>query len=289
MGIKTSIIGLLGEHIEKSLSPFIHQHFIRYYSLNYHYYPFQIAVDDLREAILGVKALGIRGVNITIPFKERSMEFMDFIDPQSAKIGAINTVVSHNNRLYGYNTDRIGFKLPLVKDSRVELADKKAVVLGAGGAAKAVVFSLAEEGCSGISIFNRSLQNAQQIKKNFEALFPHCTIKVFSFHDKNMQKEINEADLIINTTPLGSWYYPEENPLPEYIKLPLKLFVYDLIYNPDRTPLLKKAEKNGNKTINGKAMLIYQAAESFYLWTDIRPDQKIMTHVLDEIAKKLYI
>jgi len=283
MKIKNSIIGLLGEHIENSLSPFIHQHFIRYYSLNYYYFPFQILAHDLKTAIMGIKALGIKGLNVTIPFKESSIEFMDFIDSSATKIGAINTIVGHNNQLHGYNTDWIGFKLPLVKDSGIELANKKAVVLGAGGTARAVIFALGEEGCSKISIFNRTYLHALEIKRNFEEFFSHCPIKIFSYHDQAIQKEINDADLLVNTTPLGSWYYPDQNPLPEQIKFSSRLIVYDLIYCPDRTPLLKKAGNNGNIVLNGKPMLVYQAAESFYLWTGIQPDREIITRILDEI------
>lgn len=283
MKIKNSIIGLLGEHIENSLSPFIHQHFIRYYSLNYYYFPFQILAHDLKTTIMGIKALGIKGLNVTIPFKESSIEFMDFIDSSATKIGAINTIVGHNNQLHGYNTDWIGFKLSLVKDSGIELANKKAVVLGAGGTARAVIFALGEEGCSKISIFNRTYLHALEIKRNFEEFFSHCPIKIFSYHDQAIQKEINDADLLVNTTPLGSWYYPDQNPLPEQIKFSSRLIVYDLIYCPDRTPLLKKAGNNGNIVLNGKPMLVYQAAESFYLWTGIQPDREIITRILDEI------
>lgn len=288
MEFNSSIIGLLGEHIENSLSPLIHQHFIRYYSLNYCYFPFQITSDNLKAAIMGLRALGIQGLNITISFKERSIEFMDYIDSSARKIGAINTVVQRGKKLYGYNTDWTGFKAPLLKNSGFDLINKRAVVLGAGGAARAVVFALGEEGCSRISIFNRTLQHALEVKKNFKVFFPFCTIEAFSYQDKNLQKEIDNADVIINATPLGSWYYPDRSPLPEHIKLPSRLIVYDLIYDPDRTPLLKMAEMNGNRVINGKAMLVYQAAESFYLWTDIHPEQEIITQILEEMDKKVY-
>lgn len=288
MEFSSSIIGLLGEHIENSLSPLIHQHFIHHYSLNYYYFPFQITSENLKSAIMGVRALGIQGLNITISFKERSMEFMDYIDSSARKIGAINTVVQRGKRLYGYNTDWIGFKIPLLKNCGFDLINKKAVVLGAGGAARAVVFTLGEEGCSRISIFNRTLQHALEVKNNFNVFFPFCTIGAFSYQNKNMQKEIDDADIIINATPLGSWYYPDRNPLPDDIKLPSRPIVYDLIYDPDRTPLLKTAEMSGNMVINGKAMLVYQAAESFYLWTDIHPEQEIITQILEVMDKKVY-
>jgi shikimate dehydrogenase len=283
---KTSIFGLLGEHIENSLSPLIHQNFICYYSLNYCYLPFQIKTKDLEMAISGAKALGIQGLNVTIPFKEKAMEFMDAIDPAAEKVGAINTIVRKNEKLYGFNTDWNGFKEPLKKKMKIKLNDKRAVVLGAGGTAKSVIFALAEEGCPIISIFNRSKNRALEVKRNFKNIFPQCEIRTFPFQRKNLQGEIDNADLLINTTPLGSWYYPGQNPLPEEIKLSSESIVYDLIYYPDKTPLLRWAEINGNRILNGKEMLVYQAAESFHLWTDLYPDQKIINKILSQIRKK---
>ena len=285
MNLMTLTFGLLGEHLENSLSPLIHRNFICHYSLNYCYLPFQIKTENLEKAIYGAKALGIQGLNVTIPFKEKSMLFMDNIDPAAEKIRAINTIVRKNEKLYGYNTDWNGFKEPLNKKMKIKLIDKRAVVLGAGGAARSVVFALAEEGCPVISIFNRSKDRASEVKRNFHNIFPQCEIRTFSFRRKYLQEEIDNADLLINTTPLGSWYYPGQTPLPEGINLSSQAIVYDLIYYPDRTPLLRWAEINGNRILNGKEMLIYQAAESFYLWTGIYPDQEIITKILSKINK----
>jgi len=286
MSFITLTVGLLGEHLENSLSPLIHRNFICYYSLNYCYLPFQIKTENLEKAISGAKALGIHGLNVTIPFKEKAMGFMDAIDPAAEKIGAINTIVRKNEKLYGYNTDWNGFKEPLKKKMKVKLNDKRAVVLGAGGAARSVIFALAEEGCPVISIFNRNIDRALEVKRSFQNISTQCEIRTFPFQRKNLQEEINNADLLINTTPLGSWYYPEQNPLPEEIKLSSESIVYDLIYYPDKTPLLRWAERNGNRILNGKEMLVYQAAESFYLWTGLYPDQEIINKILSQIRKK---
>ena len=286
MSFITLTVGLLGEHLENSLSPLIHRNFICYYSLNYCYLPFQIKTENLEKAISGAKALGIHGLNVTIPFKEKAMGFMDAIDPAAEKIGAINTIVRKNEKLYGYNTDWNGFKEPLKKKMKVKLNDKRAVVLGAGGAARSVIFALAEEGCPVISIFNRNIDRALEVKRSFQNISTQCEIRTFPFQRKNLQEENNNADLLINTTPLGSWYYPEQNPLPEEIKLSSESIVYDLIYYPDKTPLLRWAERNGNRILNGKEMLVYQAAESFYLWTGLYPDQEIINKILSQIRKK---
>lgn len=283
---RKSVIGLLGKHIENSLSPFIHQHFIRYYSLNYCYHSFQINEDRLKKALLGAKALGIQGLNITIPFKEKAMEYMDLIDPSAKMIGAINTMARRDKKIYGYNTDWKGFIIPLVRERKIVLSQRKAVILGAGGAARAVIFALEKEGCTVISMINRNQQHALETKKNFEMHFSNCAIKIFSYNQKDIQRELNEADLLINTTPLGSWYVPNQSPLPKEIEFPSQVIVYDLIYYPDKTPLLKQAEIKGNQVINGREMLVYQAAESFYLWTGIQPEQEIIIHILKEMDKK---
>ncbi len=279
-------LGLVGEHIEKSLSPFIHMNFIRHYSLNYTYIPFQVKNNNLKKAIIGAKVLGIQGLNVTIPFKEKAMELMDDVDPAAREIGAINTIVSKNEQLYGYNTDWNGFKIPLKKAMNVKINGEKAVILGAGGAARAVIFALAGEGCSVISIFNRTQERASRIKTKYRSIYPDCEIRNFSFQANNLQEEISKADLLINATPLGSWYYPGQKPLPNDIKLPSGIIVYDLIYHPDKTPLLHQAEMNGNRILNGLPMLIYQAAESFYLWTGIYPDQEIIFQTLRQINQE---
>jgi len=254
MNTRTSIVGLLGEHIENSLSPFIHESFIRYYSLKYHYLAFQIEPKDLKSAIIGARALGIQGLNVTIPFKEEVIKYIDYIEPAAERIGAINTIIKKGEKL-----------------------------LGAGGAARAVVFSLAEGGCSKISIFNRNKNRALNLKNCFQKYFPNCKIEIYYFQVNDLQKEINKANLLINTTPLGSWYFPGQNPISKEINLPLFLIVYDLIYYPEKTPLLKFAETNGNRILNGKEMLVYQAAESFYLWTGIYPEEKIIKNELKQI------
>lgn len=286
MNTMTLTLGVMGEHIENSLSPFIHMNFIRYYSLNYLYLPFQIKSGHLEKAIKGAIVLGIQGLNITIPFKEKAMVYMDEIDSVARGIGAINTIVIKKEKLYGYNTDRNGFVIPLKAEMNIHLNMKRVVVLGAGGAARAVIFSLAGEGCSAISVFNRNEERASRITKQYKDIFPQCKIKSFPYQGRALLREIKNADLLVNTTPLGSWYYPGQNPLMEKVEIPSKVIVYDLIYYPDRTPLLYHAERNGNRILNGLPMLVYQAAESFYLWTGIYPDQEIIGQTLRQLKQK---
>lgn len=280
---KITLTGLIGEHLEKSISPFIHQCLIEYYDLNYLYLPFSITSNELNIALKAIKAFKIKGVNITIPFKEQSLKFMDGIDQAVVKIGALNTVVFKDNKLYGYNTDWFGFLKPLQNKLNFSFTGKKLLILGAGGAARAVIYAALNDHCSEISIFNRNYERASKLKKNFQDLYPGCKIEIFSYSKHDLQREIKDTDLLVNTTPLGSWYYPNINPVPDLINFPSKTIIYDLIYYPEKTPLLNKAEESGNLFLNGKPMLVYQAVESFYLWTGIKPDQKLITKILDKI------
>lgn len=280
-GIK--ITGLLGEHIEKSISPLIQNFFIDYYGLKYIYMPFQISNTELVDAIKAIRVLKIKGMNITNPFKEKAVSLMDEVDESVIKIGALNTIFNKNDRLFGYNTDWFGFQKPLKDYLDFDFREKKIFVLGAGGAARAIIYALINGGCSEISIFNRSYDHAEKLKKDFINFFPQCQIKILSFQDKYLQEIINSSDLIVNTTPLGSWYHPDINPLPHFIEYPSRAIFYDLIYSPDKTPFLEKAEENGNAFLNGKKMLVYQAAKSFFLWTGIEPDELIIDKILKSI------
>ncbi|GAB4111978.1 MAG: shikimate dehydrogenase [Candidatus Caldatribacteriota bacterium] len=280
---KITLTGLLGENLEKSISPFIHQCLIDYYALNYLYLTFPISSNELSIALKAIKAFKIKGMNITIPFKELSLKFMDEIDQVVAKIGALNTIVLKDNKLYGYNTDWLGFLKPLQDKLNFSFAGKKLLILGAGGAARAVIYAALNNHCSEISIFNRNYERAEKMKKNFQDLYSGGKIKIFSYSNSDLQREIKDTDLLVNTTPLGSWYYPNINPIPNLIDFPSKTIIYDLIYYPDKTPLLNKAEESGNLFLNGKPMLVYQAVESFYLWTGIKPDQKLITKILDKV------
>jgi len=283
---ETGIMGIIGGNIKKTFSPFLHNTLLKHYSLNDCYLPFQITIEQLPAAIKGLRALNIKGVNITVPYKEKSMEFMDKVEDSAVRVGAINTIVNKDRLLHGYNTDLIGFKRSLLEDGEIKIKGKNAVVLGAGGAARAIIYALCEENIKEISIFNRTLDNAKKIQKEYHAFFPNCLLQVFSLEDRIMQDKINKANLLVNTTLLGASPYLSINPLPENIIIPDYIMAYDLIYHPTKTLFLKKAEKAGAKIINGGEMLVYQAVESFYLWTRIRPDKEIVRELIHKLHEK---
>jgi len=280
---KTGIMGIIGGNIKKTLSPFLHNTLLKHYSLNDCYLPFQITIEQLPAAIKGLRALNIKGVNITVPYKEKSMEFMDKVEDSAVRVGAINTIVNKDRLLHGYNTDLTGFKRSLLEDGEIKIKGKNAVVLGAGGAARAIIYTLCQEGIKKISIFNRTLDKAGTIQKEYHSFFPECLIQIFSLKDSCLQNKITGTDFLINTTPLGSYPDIDLNPLPENITLNQNLIAYDLIYFPAKTSFLRQAEKAGARIKNGRQMLVYQAVESFYLWTGIRSEKEIVRQLIHDL------
>ena len=281
---KTKIIGLIGENIENSLSPLFHNQIILKHSVNFCYLPFQVVETDLGEAIQGIRALNVRGVNITFPYKEKVIEFLDEVEESARRIGAVNTIVNNKGILTGYNTDVIGFKKSLQDNGKFVIKEKKAVILGAGGAARAVTYSLLEEGIEEISIFNRTLEKAKKIKQNLSPFFPKSSINIFSFEQNDLKDKIKKANLLVNATSVGMASQLNNTPLPDEKLFHPDLLVYDLIYHPAKTFFLRQAERVGAKIINGLPMLVYQGIESFYLWTGFKPEEKEILEIIRQIA-----
>ncbi|MEA2087345.1 MAG: shikimate dehydrogenase [Candidatus Caldatribacteriota bacterium] len=279
---KTKITGVIGKNIENSLSPLFHNQIILKHSLNFCYLPFKVAETDLGEAIQGIRALNIRGVNITFPYKEKVIKFLDEVEESARRIGAVNTVVNNKGILTGYNTDVIGFKRSLQEDGKFTIKGKKAVILGAGGAARAVVYALLEEGIEEISIFNRTLKKAEKIKQALSPFSPKSCISVFSLEEKRLKDKIKESHLLVNATSLGMPPRVDKTPLPDEKLFHPNLLVYDLIYHPARTLFLRQAERAGAKIINGLPMLVYQGMESFYLWTGLKPEEEEILEMIKQ-------
>jgi len=280
---KTKIIGLIGKNIENSLSPLIHNQIILKNSLNFCYLPFQVAETNLGKAIQGIKALNIKGVNITFPYKEKAIKFIDEVEESAQRIGAVNTIVNNKGILTGYNTDVIGFKKSLQEDGKFATKGKRAVILGAGGSARAVAYALLEEGIEEVYIFNRTPEKAEKIKQDLSSFFPESSIYVFLLEEENLKNKIERAHLIVNTTSLGMPPKIDYTPLPDEKLFHPDLLVYDLIYHPAKTLFLRQAEKAGAKIINGLPMLVYQGIESFYLWTGLKPEGKEVLKIIKQI------
>ncbi len=274
---RTFDLGLIGYPLDHSLSPQIHAAALKACGLQGGYSLFPVRPDDLnglRKMLDRVCAGEICGLNVTIPHKQNVIPFLDELTPAARVIGAVNTIYLRDDKLMGDNTDAPGFLSDLKKfiaNSNLE-AGKSALVLGAGGSARAVVYTLINEGWK-ITIAARRIEQAQDLAKQFKSAgtmefdFP-------AFRPSNFP-------LIINTTPLGMAPNADQSPWPEGLPFPPRSAVYDLVYNPRRTKLVKDAWAAGSSAATGLGMLIEQAALSFETWTGFNPPRKALLDSID--------
>lgn len=261
----TKLYCLIGNPITKSLSPMIHNLIFQLNSINARYLAFDVKnISKLEMAINGIRELGIQGFNVTIPYKIEVMKYLDEIDEKAKMLGAVNTVVNLNGTLKGFNTDGDGF-IKSLRDIRVNLKNKRIVLVGAGGAAYSIAASLAYEGIKELIILNRTLEKANKLKMLIENYFPSLNVICYEMgEERNMPKHI---DILINATPMGM--YPNINDMPISPKLfSNDTLFYDIIYKPSKTKLLLDAEKLGFKTLNGLDMLVNQAIYAQKIWTN---------------------
>ena len=260
---RTQLYGVLGDPVEHSLSPLIHNAAFRRLGLNAVYLAFHVRPEMLGLAFEGLRSLDIRGANLTIPFKETALEFIDEIpEDVDRAIEAINTVVNKDGKLHGYNTDGQGFLTALHEELKFNPEGKNALVLGAGGGARSVVFSLARAHAERVFILNRTRERAEGLAEFAGPHFPETDVEVVSSRDELSSQKI---DLVVNTTSCGMKGNPE-NPF-DLKQLKKEAAVYDLVYSPAETPFLKSAKALRWPSANGLGMLANQAALSFELWT----------------------
>ncbi len=252
------VAGVVGYPIKHSLSPMLHNGWIKELGIDAAYIPLLIAPDDFKDAISGLKKSGFRGLNITLPHKETAYQICDELDESALATNAVNTIVFKDSKTYGYNTDCYGFTQGLLRNSEAfNAANKKAIVLGAGGAARAVIHALKEVGYGHITVFNRTGEKAKQIADKFSINYDSL---------ENINNHLGNASLIVNTTSVG---LNLDDGVPfdiDMSHLKAEAIAYDLIYNPAKTVFLKLAEERGCRIINGLEMLIFQAIKGFEMW-----------------------
>ncbi len=257
---RTTVCGVIGDPVSHSMSPAMHNAAFRKLGLDFAYLPFRVLPADLAQAIDAMRALHIRGLNVTIPHKVAVMPLLDRVDPVAERIGAVNTIVNENGVLTGYNTDAGGFLKPL-ETRGVHLAGKSVALIGAGGAARAIVFALIESGAR-VTILNRSERNLARLSQRL----PSAAVDIMRLETTNLRSAIARADLLVNSTPVGMTPAVDETPVPPEM-LRRGLLVYDVVYNPPHTRLLTDAAAAGGKAIGGLDMLVWQAALAFEKWT----------------------
>lgn len=276
---ETKILAIIGSPIVHSKSPLMHNTMLDFLGLNYHYIAFNVLPEDLANAINGIRALNISGFNVTIPHKVEVMKYLDEISTEAKEIGAVNTVINENGKLIGYNTDGAGYVRSLVEDTNINLKGKNVLLLGAGGAARAIGYTLSEHQVEHLIIVNRNLEKATHIKSK---LGNNCKVTVVT--PSNIKEYIDNTDIIINTTSVGMHPNTEESLIKkEWIK-PNHL-VSDIVYNPLITKLLLDAHNAGAQTHSGLGMFVHQGAIAFEKWTGITPNSRIMRNtVVDSLT-----
>tara|TARA_B100001029_G_scaffold158029_1_gene144440 strand:- start:190 stop:984 length:795 start_codon:yes stop_codon:yes gene_type:complete len=247
---------VIGNPIEHSLSPKLHNYWIKKNKINAIYEKKLLTENDLEKIILKVKLDEINGINVTVPFKKSIIPFIDELSTEAKKTQSVNTIYKKDKKIIGHNTDIAGFELG-IRNFKYDVSGKKVLILGAGGVVPSIIFALKKMGASKITISNRTKSNAE-ILKNF---FPDVEIIDWG--------KINESNMIINATSIG---LKEDDEIKiDYKSVGKNKFFYDVIYNPIQTNFLKKAKELGNINENGKMMFIYQAHQAFVIWHGIFP------------------
>ncbi|WP_174730081.1 shikimate dehydrogenase [Mesobacillus harenae] len=269
------LYGVIGDPIKHSMSPEMHNQLFQLYRIDAAYVPLEVKETNLADAIRGFRAIGAAGFNVTIPHKTEIIKFLDRIDPLAEAIGAVNTVVNENGKLAGYNTDGLGF----VKGVGTQVSDlkkKRALIIGAGGAARAIYFSMAEAGITQIDICNRTSGRA-------EILVKECPISVETniVDFSEAEKELQRYDLVIQTTSIGMSPNIDHKPFSAR-NVSETAFVSDIIYNPLETSFLREAKEKGASVQNGINMFVCQGALAFEKWTGIFPDTEIMKETVQK-------
>lgn len=268
----TKLYCLIGHPVSKSLSPEIHNYSFEKNNINAKYLAMDVTKESLKNAVEGIRHFGIGGCNVTIPHKVDIIEHLDSLDEEAKLLGAVNTVKNENGKLIGYNTDGKGFT-DVLKDKDIEVKNKSIAILGAGGASRAISIRLAKQEIKEIVIFNRTVEKAKviidEIKEKFpkvEGIYKNLEIDDFDFKD---------IDILVNCTSIGMYPNSNETPLDPKV-LSKDTIVCDIVYKPLETQLIKKAKQQGNTTVHGLNMLIYQGILSEEIWLDKPMDKDLV-------------
>jgi len=282
---KTALVGIIGYPVGHSLSPLLHNAAFDVLGLNWRYVPLPVHPGDVGRAVQGLAALGFRGANVTVPHKQTVLPCLDCVDESVKKLGAVNTlVISEGNNeenntkiIKGYNTDVGGFLAGLREGGFEPRQVRRVVVVGAGGAARAVVAALLDEGAEEIILLNRTIERAQKLARDLDG--ERGRVQALLLTQKALVEWTRVAQLIVNTTSVGMSPNVDESIWCDTIPFPSHLVVFDLVYNPLETKLLREARCGGALGIDGLGMLIHQAAIAFTHWTEQHPPLDEMKRV----------
>ncbi|MCR5126753.1 MAG: shikimate dehydrogenase [Lachnospiraceae bacterium] len=279
---RTELLGLLGHPVAHSVSPALQNSLAEACGLNQRYLAFDIADEEaLEDAVWGGHAMGVRGFNVTVPYKKAVMEYLEEIDPIAKKIGAVNTMKWEENGWHGYNTDMPGLLRALAYDG-VEIQGKNVVLIGAGGAANAALCAALEGGASKILILNRTVSRAEELAEQFNKEYPFIPIRCMGLSEDyvSYMKESGKEWIALQTTSVGM--HPDVNGLPvsgdDFYEL---LSVgYDIIFNPEETAFMKQVKIHGGRAFNGLRMLLFQGIRSYEIWNEVSITDTVARDIL---------
>ncbi len=280
---KTRVCAVIGDPIEHTLSPIMHNAAFEALKLDYVFLAFKVKPAEVGNAIAGMRALNIRGLNVTMPHKSTIMNFLDRIDLSAQIINSVNTILNKENTLFGFNTDGVG-ALKALRENGVEPKGRKVLLLGAGGAARAIAYTMAKE-ADELAVLNRTGKQAQNLAKLLEKT-ANKKIVAGSLSPSEIQHNIQDSDILINATSMGMKPKADESPVSPKL-LRRNLAVMDIVYNPLETKLAKDAKAAGAQVVSGVEMLIYQGAASFEIWTGKSAPVEVMRKAALEHLQKV--
>lgn len=283
---ETKLLGVIGNPIEHSISPVLHNTISRYFGLNLTYVPLKVEASALEYAIKGLRALNFLGFNVTVPYKTDVIKFLDDTSKEAIMMGAVNTIKNIDGRLFGYNTDAEGFSRSFKDESGSGFAGKTVVMIGAGGAARAMAVRIALEGAKKIYIMNRTVSSAENIAgiiNNNIGQVAEC----LGMDDKKAAELFYRGDIIVNTTSVGMHPDVTSSPVGSGFVFRPGQVVFDAVYNPPVTRFLRGAAENGCKTVNGLGMLFYQGIFAYEIWTGLKLKDELVKEVYSEFVKIL--
>jgi len=283
--LMTKFVGLIGYKLKHSISPQFQQAAFDYLGLDIRYEVWETAKDELPKVVEGIRDPSKLGANVTIPYKEAVLPLLDDVDNDARRIGAVNTIVNRGDKLIGYNTDASGFMRALRDDGAFSPRNKRVVLLGAGGVARAVGFALVDAGVKKLVILNRTQSRGEALAWDLKV--SDAEVVALSWKDGKTLTALGECELLVNGTSVGMKDSAGEGRSPIGIGLiPKRALVYDVVYNPIETPLLAAAKKAGARTLGGLPMLVHQGAASFELWTGKSAPIDIMMRVAKRALAK---
>ena len=273
---ETRVIGIFGQPIAHTRSPALHNAAFRALGLPYVYLPFSVPPAALGKATAGIRALNLVGVNVTVPHKEKILRYLDELSPAASLYRAVNTVINRHGSLYGENTDGQGFLRSLAERKR-SVQDRDIVLIGAGGAARAVLVALIQAGSAQITIANRTQAHAKKLIRAYQSLGPTQLVSA-SLEELQDPARMKRAALVVNGIPLG--LHNDTFPALDYGATPRGCLFYDLVYGPQPTVFLQRAHHAQRPTLDGRRMLLHQGALAFELWTGHPAPLRVMSSAL---------